>query len=74
MADLIRKEVYRNAIIDSDDMTITEYSPDNIKVYSIIDIIKRWRNVPNIEVVISQCDRLQPLDGRNDFESSLRKA
>lgn len=73
MADLIKEEVYRNAIIDSDDMTITELSPDNEKTYSILDIIKRWKDVPNIEVVIRQHAQLQPLDGRNDFESNLRK-
>lgn len=73
MADLIKEEVYRNAIIDLDDMTITELSPDNEKTYSILDIIKRWKDVPNIEVVIRQHAQLPPLDGRNDFESNLRK-
>lgn len=72
MADSIREEVYRNAIIDVDDMTITEYSPDNVKTYSLLDIIKRWNDVPNIEVVIRQCAQLPPLDGRNEFESNLR--
>lgn len=72
MAEVIRQEVYRNVIIDADDMTITELLPDNINAYSLHDIIKRWHDVPNVEVVIRQCAQLSPLDGRNEFESSIR--
>ena len=44
MAVQERREEYSNAMIDCSDMTLTEYS--------IEEILKRWNGVPDIKITI----------------------
>lgn len=57
------REVYSHAMIDCSDMTLTEYQKDDAKTYGIIEILKRWDGVPNIEIEIRQRSIL-PADKR----------
>ena len=45
-------EEYSHAIIDTSDMTVTEYTHDGIRTYSIREILERWNGIPDIEINI----------------------
>ena len=70
MADLLRKETFRNAIVDAIDRTITEYGEDSVHCYSIDELIKRWDGVVGITLTIQSSIPLPP-DGRDDNESEI---
>lgn len=63
MAVQERREVYSRATIDCSDMTLTEYRGDDTKTYDIVEILKRWNGVPDIEIEIRQRSTL-PADER----------
>lgn len=63
MAVQERHEVYSHATIDCSDMTLTEYQKDDTKTYGIVEILKRWDGVPDIEIEIRQRSTL-PADKR----------
>lgn len=63
MAVQERHEVYSHATIDCSDMTLTEYQKDDTKTYGIVEILKRWEGVPDIEIEIRQRSTL-PADKR----------
>lgn len=63
MAVQERRELYSHATIDCSDMTLTEYRKDDAKTYGIIEILKRWDGLPNIEIEIRQRSIL-PADER----------
>ncbi len=63
MAVQERREMYAHAIIDCSDMTLTEYQKDDAKTYGIVEILKRWDGVPDIEIEIRQRSTL-PTDKR----------
>ncbi len=63
MAVQERREVYSHATIDCSDMTLTEYQKDDTKTYGIVEILKRWDGVPDIEIEIRQRSTL-PADKR----------
>lgn len=52
MAIRERREEYSHAIIDTSDMTVTEYAHDGIRTYSIREILERWNGIPDIEINI----------------------
>lgn len=60
MADTTKIECFENAIIDINDMTITEYKDDCINSYSISEILKRWNGVVGIKVLIEHVVPLVP--------------
>lgn len=64
MATAVRSESYTNAVIDAEDMTITEYTPDSMHIYSLYDFLKRWDGIPDIVLTISRSVPLPP-DGRD---------
>ena len=53
MAVVMKSESYSNAVIDANDMTITEYVDDAICIYDIEELLKRWSGIPNITLSIS---------------------
>lgn len=65
MATAVRSESFTNAVIDSEDMTITEYTPDSMRTYSLSEFLKRWDGIPDIVLSISRSVPLPP-DGRDD--------
>ena len=52
MAIRERREEYSHAIIDTSDMTVTEYTHDGARTYSIREILERWNGIPDIEIKI----------------------
>lgn len=63
MAIQEKSESYRHATIDVSDLTLTEYVDDCVRTYSILEMLRRWNGVPDIEVVIRRGVDL-PEDGR----------
>ena len=63
MAGQESREIYSHATIDCSDMTLTEYRPDDTRTYNIMEILKRWDGVPDIEIEIRQRKSL-PADER----------
>lgn len=57
------REIYSHATIDCSDMTLTEYRPDDTRTYNIMEILKRWDGIPDIEIEIRQRKSL-PADER----------
>lgn len=68
MAETVKREVFNHAVIDCKDMTIAEYMDDTIRVYSLIELLKRWDSIPDITLIISRVVPL-PEDGGDDNES-----
>lgn len=64
MAYVDKCESFTNAIVDSDDMTITEYLDDSVNTYSLYEFIKRWDGVPGVTLSIFRRVMLPP-DGRD---------
>lgn len=54
MAVLERREQYSHAIIDCSDMTLTELQPDRECTYGIMEILKRWEGISDVEIEIRQ--------------------
>lgn len=71
MAVRERREIYSHATIDCSDMTLTEYRNDDVRVYSVIEILKRWNGVPGIEIEIRQSADLPANRGEDIHESEI---
>lgn len=65
MATAVKSESFTNAVIDAKDMTITEFTPDYVRTYSLTELLRRWDGVPDIVLSISRSVPLPP-DGRDD--------
>ena len=52
------RELYSGVRIDVDDMTLTEFGPDDCEVYSLWDILKRWNGIDGVQIEIK---RLYPV-------------
>lgn len=44
----------KNAVIDTEDMTITEYTKDDNHTYSLIEILKRWNGIDGVTLIIKR--------------------
>lgn len=56
------KERYDNAIIDTDDMTITEITDDGLATYSLVDILNRWNGMEGVTLYLICHDSPNALD------------
>ncbi|MCM1224338.1 MAG: YonK family protein [Lachnospiraceae bacterium] len=65
MATAVKSESFTNAVINAEDMTITEFSPDSMRTYSLIEFLRRWDGVPDVVLSISRSVPLPP-DWRDD--------
>lgn len=54
MAKTTRATAFSKAVINTDDMTITEYNKDDTKVYSIEKLLSEWNGVKGISLTIKQ--------------------
>ena len=63
MADSLRTEIFKNAVIDLSDGTITEYKDDRVSCYDIQQFLKRWDGVIGVTITIQREIPLPP-DGR----------
>lgn len=64
MAFTEKREQYKNAVLDLSDKTLTEYGHDDVRVYSIEEILKRWDGVPDIVLTIERRVDLPPTEER----------
>lgn len=60
MAQQENREWYENAVIDCHDMTLTEFRPDHVRSYSLMEILQRWSDIPNISIAISRSAEVPP--------------
>ena len=58
MANKINAVQFTNALIDADDMTLTEITDDSFQVYDLQEILKCWNGKGNIELTIRQVSPL----------------
>ena len=56
MAKASKSIAFKNAVIDKDEMTITEFSKEDTKVYSLNKVIENWDGIEGITLTIKQDD------------------
>ena len=56
MAKSSKSIAFNNAVIDKDEMTITEFTKDDTKVYSLNKVIENWDGIEGITLTIKQDD------------------
>jgi hypothetical protein len=54
MAKLTSSESFKNATIDTNDDTITEYLKDDTRVYKLTDILSQWNLIDGLSITIKQ--------------------
>lgn len=52
MANKVSGEYFKNCVIDVEDMTITEFDRDGTRTYSLLDALKRWSGLPEVNLSI----------------------
>lgn len=68
MAKKSRSLSFKNATINSSDMTIVEYTKDETFVYRIKDILNEWNGIDGISLVIKSENIVEALDEDEDGE------
>lgn len=66
MAQINKTLVFKNATIDMQDKTITEYLKDETNVYKLDDVLNDWNKVDGITFSIKQVDDLPTSDEGTD--------
>ncbi len=54
MAKKTKSIAFKNATINIDDMTITEFTKDDTKVYDLKKVLQDWDNIDGISLTIKQ--------------------
>ena len=54
MAKKTKSIAFKNATINIDDMTITEFTKDDTKVYDLKKVLQDWDNIDCISLTIKQ--------------------
>lgn len=58
MAKITKAVSLKNAEINMEDMTITETTTDDIKVYSLDKLLSDWNHISGISLTIKQDDEI----------------
>ena len=56
MANASKSIAFKNAVIDKAEGTITEFTKDDTKVYSIEKLLEDWDQIEGISLTIKQDD------------------
>lgn len=56
MAKASKSIAFKNAVIDKEEGTITEFTKDDTKVYSIEKLLEDWDQIEGISLTIKQDD------------------
>lgn len=56
MAKASKSIAFKNAVIDKAEGTITEFTKDDTKVYSLDKVIEEWDGIEGISLTIKQDD------------------
>ena len=67
MSMVVKSESFENAIIDTSDMTITEYDTDSVRTYSLLELLKRLDGVVGVTLTIRRSIQLPPDYGRDEY-------
>jgi hypothetical protein len=54
MAKITKSTAFSKAVINTDDMTITETGKEDTKVYSINKLLSEWNGIEGISLTIKQ--------------------
>lgn len=54
MAKISKSMIFKNAIIDENDMTITEITKDSTNVYSLQNLLHEWHGIEGVSLTIKQ--------------------
>lgn len=54
MAKKTKSIAFKNATINIDDMTITEFTKDDTKVYDLKKVLQDWDDIDGISLTIKQ--------------------
>ncbi|MBC5688200.1 YonK family protein [Mediterraneibacter sp. NSJ-55] len=69
MAKFTKSTTFKNAVIDLDEETITEFTKDDTRVYSLKKLLKDWDGVEGISITIKQDDEI-PEDSFYDDDNN----
>lgn len=58
MAKVSKSASFKNAVINKEEMTITEYTKDDTKVYNLGKLLEEWDGIECISLTIKQDDEL----------------
>lgn len=68
MAKATKSISFKNAVINTEDMTIIEITKDDECVYSLKKILNDWNGIEGISLVIKQENNI-PVDDEDDIDS-----
>lgn len=60
MASRNNSESYKKAMIDFENMEITEYDKNEIRTYNLNTILKRWNGIEGITLTIKTDEDITP--------------
>lgn len=60
MAKTSVRDYYKNAIIDIDDMTLTEIDKEKTRVYDLRKILEKWNKVEGVNIIIAKDGEIPP--------------
>lgn len=66
MAQVKKAVSFKNAVINMDDYTITEFGKDDTKVYRLGDVLRDWHNVEGVTFTIQQTEELPAMNDQED--------
>lgn len=66
MANKVSGEYFKNCEIDVKDMTITEFKRDGTRTYRLLDVLKRWSGLPEVNLSIERVVEIPPQKTRGD--------
>lgn len=58
MAKFTKSTAFKNAVIDVTEGTITEFTKDDTKVYSLKKFLKDWDGIEGISITVKQDDEI----------------
>ncbi len=58
MAKVSKSMSFKNAVIDLENNTITEFTKDDTKIYGLRDILETWDGIEGISIAIKQEDEM----------------
>ena len=62
MAQAKKAVTFKNAIIDTKDGTITQFTKDETNVYNLQDVLAEWDGVGGISITIQNTSEIPPVE------------
>jgi hypothetical protein len=58
MANVNKSTAFKGAVINKEDMTITEFTKDDSRIYSLEKLLDDWDGIEGISLTIKQDDEI----------------